>query len=124
MTGERRQQFLQQFGRRVRAARILKGLSLQECATLAGISYSNLSVIERGKRSMYVEHLPALAQALGVRAHYLLGEGAPAEQVPSNDGLDVDAEAPPRTPRAQAQHTPAPPLPAKRPRTRKAAAVD
>jgi len=31
MTGERRQQFLQQFGRRVRASRILKGLSLQRC---------------------------------------------------------------------------------------------
>jgi transcriptional regulator with XRE-family HTH domain len=122
MTGERRQQFLQQFGRRVRAARILKGLSLQHCATLAGISYSNLSVIERGKRSMYVEHLPALAQALGVPAHYLLGEDAPAAQVPTDAMLGVDAEAPARTSRVQAQDATAVP-PAKRPRTRKAAPV-
>src|SRR5262245_65934148 len=74
MTGERRQQFLQQFGRRVRAARILRGTTLQECATQAGISYSNLSMIERGKRSMYVEHLTALAKALRVRVQYLMGE--------------------------------------------------
>ena len=77
MTGERRQQFLQHFGRRVRAARILRGTTLQECATQAGISYSNLSMIERGKRSMYVEHLPALAKALGVSVQYLLGEEEP-----------------------------------------------
>jgi transcriptional regulator with XRE-family HTH domain len=99
MAGERRQQFLQQFGRRVRAARILKGFSLQQCATLAGLSYSNLSVIERGKRSMYVEHLPALAQALGVRVPYLLGEGAPDEQVPTDDMLGVGGEAPRPKPR-------------------------
>jgi transcriptional regulator with XRE-family HTH domain len=74
MTSERRQQFLQQFGRRVRAARILCGSTLQECASQASMSYSNLSMIERGKRSMYVEHLPALAKALGVSAQYLLGE--------------------------------------------------
>jgi transcriptional regulator with XRE-family HTH domain len=74
MTSERRQQFLQQFGRRVRAARILKGLTLQECAEQAGISYSNLSVIERGRRSMYVENLAALATVLDVCVPYLLGE--------------------------------------------------
>jgi len=41
------------------------------------MSYSNLSMIERGKRSMYVEHLPALAKALGVSVQYLLGEEEP-----------------------------------------------
>ena len=73
MTSERRQQFLQQFGRRVRAARILKGLTLQDCADQAGISYSNLSVIERGRRSMYVENLSELARVLDVCVPYLLG---------------------------------------------------
>jgi transcriptional regulator with XRE-family HTH domain len=73
MTSERRQQFLQQFGRRVRAARILKGLTLQECADQAGMSYTNLSVIERGRRSMYVENLSALATVLDVCVPYLLG---------------------------------------------------
>jgi transcriptional regulator with XRE-family HTH domain len=112
MIGERRQQFLQQFGRRVRAARILKGLSLQRCADQAGISYSNLSVIERGKRSMYVEHLPALAKALGVDVQYLLGEEDPAEKahVSSRDT---------RTHEVALETTP----PAKRPRPRKAAPV-
>jgi transcriptional regulator with XRE-family HTH domain len=79
MTSDRRQKFLQQFGRRVRAARILRGSTLQQCADQANISYSNLSMIERGKRSMYVEHLPALARALGVSVQYLLGEEEPDE---------------------------------------------
>lgn|SRR5574341_1363568 len=105
MTGERRQQFLQQFGRRVRAARILRGTTLQECAAQADMSYSNLSMIERGKRSMYVEHLPALAQALGVSVQYLLG---------------VDESAVEATPAPEAIPVPTPPA-AKRQRTRKAA---
>jgi hypothetical protein len=48
---------------------------------------------------MYVEHLPALAQALGVRVHYLLGEDAPDEQVHTDDVLGVDVEAPRSKPR-------------------------
>jgi transcriptional regulator with XRE-family HTH domain len=111
MTGERRQQFLQQFGRRVRAARILRGTTLQECATQAGISYSNLSMIERGKRSMYVEHLPALAHALGVSVQYLLGE----------EDQESGPEPPQRALRAQDQEATAP-RPARQ-RTRKAAPV-
>ena len=71
---ERRPVFLTTFGRRVRAARILKGLTLKECAEAAGMSYGNLSQIERGKRSMYIENLHQLAKAIGVTAHYLLGE--------------------------------------------------
>ena len=109
MTGERRQQFLQQFGRRVRAARILRGTTLQECAFQAGISYSNLSMIERGKRSMYVEHLPALAKALGVSVQYLLGEEDP----------ESSPEPPQHATRAQDQEATAPQP--KRQRTRKAA---
>ncbi len=111
MAGERRQQFLQQFGRRVRAARILRGTTLQECATQAGMSYSNLSMIERGKRSMYVEHLPALAKALGVSVQYLLGEEEP----------DMDPEPPQRETRTQAQEATAPQP--KRQRMRKVAPV-
>jgi transcriptional regulator with XRE-family HTH domain len=111
MTGERRQQILQQFGRRVRAARILRGTTLQECATQAGISYSNLSMIERGKRSMYIEHLPALAQALGVSVQYLLGE----------EDQESGSEPPQRAPRAQDQEATAPQ--STRQRMRKAAPV-
>ena len=111
MIGERRQQFLQQFGRRVRAARILRGSTLQECATEAGMSYSNLSMIERGKRSMYVEHLPALAKALGVRVQYLVGE----------EEQESDSELPQHATRAQKQAETAPQ--SIRQRTRKAAPV-
>lgn len=67
-----REKFLQHFGRRVRAARILTGLTLKECAEHAGMSYTNLSMIERGRRSMYVESVPDLARTLGVSVQYLL----------------------------------------------------
>jgi transcriptional regulator with XRE-family HTH domain len=67
-----RAKFLQHFGRRVRAARILKGLTLKACAECAGMSYTNLSMIERGRRSMYVENVPDLARTLGVSVQYLL----------------------------------------------------
>jgi|SRR5712691_2255002 transcriptional regulator with XRE-family HTH domain len=100
MTGERRQQFLQQFGRRVRAARILRGSTLQECAAQAGMSYSNLSMIERGKRSMYVEHLPALAKALGVSVQYLLGVDEPGVET-----MPTPEAAPPATPTAKRKRT-------------------
>src|SRR2546423_2517713 len=112
MTGERRQQFLQHFGRRVRAARILRGTTLQECAAEAGMSYSNLLNIERGKRSMYVEHLPHLAQALGVSASYLVGD----------EGTVREVAPPPPTIRTQEPPTTAPP-PTKRQKAPKAAPV-
>ena len=67
-----RERFLQHFGRRVRASRILRGLTLKACAERAGMSYTNLSMIERGRRSMYVESVPDLAAALGVSVQYLL----------------------------------------------------
>jgi transcriptional regulator with XRE-family HTH domain len=74
-----REKFLQHFGRRVRAARILTGLTLKECAQRSGMSYTNLSMIERGRRSMYVESLPDLARALGVSVQYLLLGDEPDE---------------------------------------------
>jgi transcriptional regulator with XRE-family HTH domain len=76
-----REKFLQHFGRRIRASRILKGLTLQACARQAGMSYTNLSMIERGHRSMYAESIPALAQVLGVSVGYLLlGDGTQDDQ--------------------------------------------
>jgi transcriptional regulator with XRE-family HTH domain len=75
-----REKFLQHFGRRIRAARILKGLTLQECARQAGMSYSNLSMIERGRRSMYVETLPELAKVLGKSVQYFLLGGETSDE--------------------------------------------
>ena len=73
MAQTQRQAFLEQFGRRVHASRTLAGLTLQACADAAGMSYSNLSRVEHGKRSLYVENLAPLATVLGVSADYLLG---------------------------------------------------
>jgi transcriptional regulator with XRE-family HTH domain len=72
MTNNGRAQFLQNFGRRLHAARKRQGWTLQECAVHTKVSYSNLSAMEHGKRSLYIEHLPALAQGLGVSFTYLL----------------------------------------------------
>ena len=75
-----REKFLQHFGRRVRAARTLRGLTLKDCASGAGMSYTNLSMIERGRRSLYIERVPALARTLGVSVQYLLLGDDPADE--------------------------------------------
>jgi transcriptional regulator with XRE-family HTH domain len=77
MTDNGRTQFLQKFGRRLHAARKRQGWTLQECAAHTRVSYSNLSAMEHGKRSLYIEHLPALAQGLGVSLDYLLFPESP-----------------------------------------------
>jgi transcriptional regulator with XRE-family HTH domain len=64
-------------GRRVRALRLERGLSLNELAGRAGISIGALSQIERGLSSLRVKVIWPLAAALGVEPSALIGdEGA------------------------------------------------
>lgn len=59
--------------RRLRELRTAQGLTLQQVATQAHIDVSTLSRLESGKRRLALDHLPALAAALGVSADELLG---------------------------------------------------
>jgi transcriptional regulator with XRE-family HTH domain len=64
--------------RRLRELRTDRGLTLQQVAERANIDISTLSRLEAGKRRLALDHIPALADALGVSADELLGP-APAE---------------------------------------------
>lgn len=59
--------------RRLRQLRTEQGLTLQEVADRAHINLSTLSRLESGKRRLALDHVPALATALGVRTDDLLG---------------------------------------------------
>ena len=57
---------------RLRALRREQGLTLQQVAERANLDLSTLSRLEAGKRRLAVDHIPALADALGVSADDLL----------------------------------------------------
>jgi transcriptional regulator with XRE-family HTH domain len=62
--------------RRLRELRNERGLTLQQVAERASIDVSTLSRLESGKRRLALDHIPALAAALGVSADHLLGSAA------------------------------------------------
>ncbi len=63
--------------RRLRELRAERGLTLQQVATRASLDVSTLSRLETGKRRLALDHVPALAAALGVTSDDLLGSGPP-----------------------------------------------
>jgi transcriptional regulator with XRE-family HTH domain len=65
--------------RRLRELRTERGLTLQQVAERASIDISTLSRLEAGKRRLALDHLPALAAALGVSADELLGSAPPED---------------------------------------------
>lgn len=58
--------------RRLRELRSERGLTLEAVAGRAAIDVSTLSRLESGKRRLALDHIPALAAALGVSADDLL----------------------------------------------------
>jgi transcriptional regulator with XRE-family HTH domain len=80
--------------RRLRDLRAERGLTLAEVAAAAGMAPSTLSRLEQGRRRLALDHLPALARALGTTADDLLA--APAAHDPRvhitphrHDGMTV-----------------------------------
>lgn len=59
--------------RRLRELRVDQGLTLAQVAGRAALDISTLSRLESGKRRLALDHVPALAAALGVTADDLLG---------------------------------------------------
>jgi len=76
--------------RRLRELRTERGLTLQQVAERASIDISTLSRLEAGKRRLALDHIPALAAALGVSADELLG--APPPQDPRVRGQPRKAD--------------------------------
>jgi transcriptional regulator with XRE-family HTH domain len=80
--------------RRLREFRAERGLTLQQVADKASIDVSTLSRLEAGKRRLALDHVPALAAALGVSADDLLGcaptqDPRVRERARSHDGMTV-----------------------------------
>jgi transcriptional regulator with XRE-family HTH domain len=65
--------------RRLRELRAERGLTLAQVAERASIDLSTLSRLESGKRRLALDHIPALAAALGVSADELLGSSPPED---------------------------------------------
>jgi transcriptional regulator with XRE-family HTH domain len=61
---------------RLRALRTARGLTLDDVATRASMAPSTLSRLESGRRRIALDHLPALARALGVTTDELLAPDA------------------------------------------------
>ena len=92
--------------RRLRELRTERGLTLQQVAERASIDVSTLSRLEAGKRRLALDHLPALAAALGVSADELLGSAPPQ---------DPRVRERPRTPRRHDDVAAHPPRARRRP---------
>src|SRR5665809_50280 len=80
--------------RRLRELRTERGLTLQQVAERASIDISTLSRLEAGKRRLALDHVPALAAALGVSTDELLGSTPPRDprvraQPRRHDGMTV-----------------------------------
>ncbi len=67
-------QLLNNFGIRVRSARLALGLSQEKMALDCGLDRTYVSSVERGKRNVSLVNIHKLASALGVTASDLLLE--------------------------------------------------
>lgn len=65
--------------RRLRELRLERGLTLEAVAGAAAIDVSTLSRLESGGRRLALDHLPALAEALGVGVDDLLTAPVPVD---------------------------------------------
>lgn len=65
-----------EIGRRMRAARKIRGWTIAEMAAIGGINGVVIGSYERGSRNMPISRLGELARILGVDVNYLLGQVA------------------------------------------------
>jgi transcriptional regulator with XRE-family HTH domain len=70
----RRDKLLQNFGRRVRDARVACGLTQEQLADRAGFDRTYVSLVERGKRNLSLLNIHQLAASLGSQPEDLVRE--------------------------------------------------
>ncbi len=63
---------LDKFGRRIRKARLERGLSQEALGFEAGLDRTYVSSVERGKRNISLLNIHRLAKALGLKAKDLV----------------------------------------------------
>ena len=64
--------FVREFGEKVRALRVARGMSQEALADAAGLHRTHVSLIERGRRSVRLETVERLAIALRVQPARLM----------------------------------------------------
>ena len=69
-----RDKLLQNFGRRVRDARLARALTQEQLAALAGFDRTYVSLVERGKRNLSLLNIYQLASSLGNQPEDLVRE--------------------------------------------------
>jgi transcriptional regulator with XRE-family HTH domain len=69
-------------GARLRQLRLMRGNTLQEIGSQAGISHSFLSMLERGQVDVSVSRLKSIADVYGIRLGELLLDGDEVEDQP------------------------------------------
>ncbi|ROO89662.1 helix-turn-helix protein [Actinocorallia herbida] len=84
--------FAAAIGRRIRALRGARGLSLSELAQRAGVGKATLSALEAGTRNPTIETLYAITAQLDVPLTALLTDPGPHPAVPPVHGEAVTAE--------------------------------
>ena len=62
----------QAVGKRIRNARVAKGLTQEQLAEMAGLSPNHISVLERGIKSPQLDSFVSVCNALGVSADAML----------------------------------------------------
>jgi transcriptional regulator with XRE-family HTH domain len=60
-------------GRRIRAARMRRGVGQAELARAIGVSKNGMNAMEKDRSNPRADHLRAMARVLRVSADYLLG---------------------------------------------------
>lgn len=72
---------IREVGKRIRAARVEKGLTQEELAERAGISPTHVSVLERGGNSIKLETFISMCCALDMSADDILQDLVPVSAI-------------------------------------------
>jgi len=75
-------------GRRIRTQRKLMGITQDELATAAGISYSFIGLIERGDRKLSLETLVKISEALNISCDTLLQDSLKVTRSVETTGMN------------------------------------
>ena len=77
-------------GKKIRALRKIRGISLQQMANDTGMSYSYLSGLENGKHSVSITNLQRVANFFNVDMVYFLQPGGPVPRLIRKEDLLQD----------------------------------
>lgn len=79
-----------EIGKKIRALRKIRGISLQKLSKEVGMSYSYLSNLENGKHSVSISNLQRMARFFGVDMIYFIQSDRPAPKVFRREDLFGD----------------------------------